>query len=62
MICFPFFKGFLSQIIFSLVDSGIDDQVVIDSTSAPNYASWQSNVNNEVIIISYCFLVFDYFL
>lgn len=31
-------------VIYSIVDSGINEQVVIDSTSAPNYKSWQNNV------------------
>ena len=36
--------------MYSLVDSGINEQVVIDSTSSPNYDSWQTNVNNEVCV------------
>jgi hypothetical protein len=31
-------------VIYSFVDSGINEQVVIDSTDAPNYQAWQSNI------------------
>lgn len=32
-----------AQVLYSLADESINEQVVIDSTSAINYESWQSN-------------------
>jgi len=35
----------LPAVIDSIINQSIDEQVVIDGVNAPNYQSWQTNVN-----------------
>lgn len=51
----------IPAIIDSLVNESIDEQVIIDSTNAPNYQSWQTNVEGpgEEIQIMYDVYYFD---
>lgn len=37
-------------IIYKLVDSLIDDEVVIDSFNSPSYSDWQTNINGDIDI------------
>ncbi len=47
--------------LYSVIDSVLDEQVVIDSTSAPNYQAWQTNAEGpglKVMCLNDC-LLFD---
>jgi len=37
----------VSQVLYALADYEIMQEVVIDSTSAPQYAAWQNNVYGD---------------
>ena len=39
------------QVVNSLVNDGVSEQMVVDSTTAPNYKAWQTNIGegNQVM-------------